>query len=97
MSKVISNCFGFALLHSVIGLKNSRHSLNQSDAKPKPIGGTIFVLKLVPFRGENEFEPHPQSEILVPLRDPFKSSDDHPRNFYMQERIQGRGWGLQPL
>ena len=37
MSKVIRNYFGFALLRSLIGLKNSRHLLNQSDAKPKPI------------------------------------------------------------
>ena len=37
VSKVIRNCFGFALLRYVIGLKNSRHLLNQSDAKPKPI------------------------------------------------------------
>ena len=29
------NYFGFALLRSVIGLKNSRHPLNQSDAKQK--------------------------------------------------------------
>ena len=29
--------FGFALLHSVIGLENLRHPLNQSDAKLKPI------------------------------------------------------------
>ena len=33
------NCFGFALLHSVIGSKFSRHFFNQSRAqvKPKPI------------------------------------------------------------
>ena len=31
------NCFGFALLHSVIGSKFSRHFLNQSEVKPKPI------------------------------------------------------------
>ena len=37
VSKVIRNYFGFALLSSVIGLKNSRHLLNQSDANPKPI------------------------------------------------------------
>ena len=30
-------CFGFALLHSVIGLKFSRHFFNQSEVKPKPI------------------------------------------------------------
>ena len=35
--QVIQDCFGFALLRSVIGLKNPRHFLNQSDAKPKPI------------------------------------------------------------
>ena len=37
VSKVIRNCIGFALLRSVIGLENSRHPLNQSDAKLKPI------------------------------------------------------------
>ena len=37
MSKVIHVCFGFALLCSVIGLKNARHFLNQSEVKPKPI------------------------------------------------------------
>ena len=31
--KVIRNCIGFALLRFVIGLENSRHPLNQSDAK----------------------------------------------------------------
>ena len=30
-------CFGFALLRSLIGSQNSRHFLNQSDAKLKPI------------------------------------------------------------
>ena len=29
--------FGFALLHSVIGSKFSRHFFNQSEVKPKPI------------------------------------------------------------
>ena len=37
MSKVIRDCIGFVLLRSVIGLENSRHFLNQSDAKLKPI------------------------------------------------------------
>ena len=37
VSTVIRDCFGFASLRSVIGSKNSRHSLSQSDAKPKPI------------------------------------------------------------
>ena len=37
MSKVQGDCVGFALLRSVIGLKNARHLLNQSDAKLKPI------------------------------------------------------------
>ena len=35
VSKVIRRCFVFALLRSVIGLENWRHSLNQSDAKLK--------------------------------------------------------------
>ena len=33
----ISEFIGFALLHSVIGLKFSRHFFNQSEVKPKPI------------------------------------------------------------
>ena len=37
VSKVIWDRIGFALLRSVIGLENSRHPLNQSDAKLKPI------------------------------------------------------------
>ena len=39
VSKVIRDCIGFALLrfNTVIGLENSRHPLNQSDAKVKPI------------------------------------------------------------
>ena len=37
VSKVIRDYIGFALLRSVIGLENSRHPLNQSDAKLKPI------------------------------------------------------------
>ena len=35
--KQLANCFGFALLHSVIGSKFSRHFFNQSEMKPKPI------------------------------------------------------------
>ena len=37
VSKVIRDCFGFASLSSVIGLESSRHPLNQSDSKLKPI------------------------------------------------------------
>ena len=37
LSKVIRDCMGFALLRSVISPENSRHSLNQSGAKLKPI------------------------------------------------------------
>ncbi len=37
LSKVICVCFGFALLRSVIGLKISRHFLDQSKLKLKPI------------------------------------------------------------
>ena len=33
----LSSCFGFALLRFVIGEKISRHFLNQSEVKPKPI------------------------------------------------------------
>ena len=36
-SKVICVCFSFALVRSVIGLKNSRFFLNQSEVRPKPI------------------------------------------------------------
>ena len=35
VTKAIRNCFGFVSLRSTIGLKNPRHFLNQSDAKPK--------------------------------------------------------------
>ena len=35
--KVTRDCFGFASHRSVIGPDNLRHSLNQSDAKLKPI------------------------------------------------------------
>ena len=35
--EVIHVFFGFALLRLVIGLKISRHFLNQSEVKPKPI------------------------------------------------------------
>ena len=35
--KSLANCFGFSLLHSVIGSKFSRHFFNQSELKPKPI------------------------------------------------------------
>ena len=37
VSKLIRNCFAFPLIRSVIGWKNSRRLLNQSDAKPNPI------------------------------------------------------------
>ena len=36
VSKVFQDCCDFASPHSVIGPENSRHSLNQSDAKLKP-------------------------------------------------------------
>ena len=35
---------------------------------------TSFVLELAPLRGENELEPHPQDEILVPFRGSFQNS-----------------------
>ena len=41
MSKVIRVCFGFALPRSVIGLKNSRHFLDQSEVRPKPIATSL--------------------------------------------------------
>ena len=37
MSKVICVYFGVAVLRSAIDLKNSRHFLNKSEVKPKPI------------------------------------------------------------
>ena len=37
VSKVILDCFGFALLCSVIGPENLCHNLNQSNTKLKPI------------------------------------------------------------
>ena len=37
VSNANQDCIGFALLRSVIGLENSRHPLNQSDAKLNPI------------------------------------------------------------
>ena len=37
MSIVVRECIGFALLYSVIGPENLRHSLYQSDIKLKPI------------------------------------------------------------
>ena len=40
VSKVIYVCFGFALLRLLTGLKNSRHFLDQSEVKPKPITST---------------------------------------------------------
>ena len=43
VSKVIRDYIGFALLRSVIGLENSRHPLNQSDAKLKPIATWSLV------------------------------------------------------
>ena len=36
MSRVIWDCIGIGLLHSVIGPENSRHSVNQSDVRLKP-------------------------------------------------------------
>ena len=55
MSKVIGDCVGLALTRSVIGAENSRHSVNQSDAKLTPIttwslafsralGSLVFIL-----------------------------------------------------
>ena len=37
VSRIIRNCFGFALLRYMIGLKRSCYLLNQSDTKQKPI------------------------------------------------------------
>ena len=43
VSQVIRDCIGFALLRSVIGLENSHHPLNQSDAKLKPIAKWLLA------------------------------------------------------
>ena len=43
MSKVIRDCIGFALLCPVSGLENSRHLLNQSDTKLKPIATWLLA------------------------------------------------------
>lgn len=51
VSKVIRNCFGLALLRSVIGLKNSYQPLNQSDGEQSD--GELFrrvFLALAPFK-----------------------------------------------
>ena len=40
--KYIWDCFGFASLRSVTGPKYSRHFLNQSDSKLKPIVTSVF-------------------------------------------------------
>ena len=37
VSKEIRDCFVLALVRPMIGPENSHHSLNQSDAKSKPI------------------------------------------------------------
>ena len=46
MSKVIRDCIGFALVHSVIGLENSRHPLNQSEEKLNYMMVDFFVLNI---------------------------------------------------
>ena len=43
MSNIILGFFGFALFLFVIGPENSRHFLNQSDAKPKPIATWLLA------------------------------------------------------
>ena len=43
MSNIIPGCFGFALFLFVIGPENSRHFLNQSDAKLKPIATWLLA------------------------------------------------------
>ena len=43
VSKVYRYYFGFSFLHFVIGLQNSHHSLNQSDAKLKTIATLSFA------------------------------------------------------
>ena len=42
VSKVILNCFGFALLRSVIGLDIPRHLLNQGLTKAKHLVTRVF-------------------------------------------------------
>ena len=43
MSKVIRDCIGFALLRFGIGLEHSRHPLNQSGVKLKPIATCLLA------------------------------------------------------
>ena len=43
MSNTIPGCFGFTLFLFVIGPENSRHFLNQSDAKLKPIATWLLA------------------------------------------------------
>ena len=43
VSNIIPGFFGFALFLFVIGPENSRHFLNQSDAKPKPIATWLLA------------------------------------------------------
>ena len=42
ITKVTRDCFDFHLLRSVIGLENSRHPLNQSNAKITPMVARVF-------------------------------------------------------
>ena len=42
----------------------------------KKMSGKSFVSESGTSRGENEFEPHTQNKILVPLRVLLKISDD---------------------
>ena len=46
-SEKIQDCIGFALLSSLIGPENSRHSLNQSDARRSPAFSRAFGSLLV--------------------------------------------------
>ena len=45
VSKLIPNCFGFALLCSVIGLKKLAQPTNQSNARPKPLATWSHALR----------------------------------------------------
>ena len=67
--KETRDCTSFALLRSVIGLENSRHHLDQSDAKLKPI--TTWLLAFSSLLGPFtciyfEFSLAPYDSFLCP-------------------------------
>ena len=55
-----------------------------------------FTILLVSLRGENEFDPNPQNENLVPFMSFLKISDNRPCQFYMGVPLGGGGGGGKP-